>query len=683
MIKKLLRFRSNKIGENNKHMLGLPTIGFGLFIALFSFSNLFAQAPGRPHVNAPDVVMSCTDECVEISAEYLEIGETNSEVYEVEEIEYAPPFPFTGGTEVNADLDDSWSEVVDLPFDFCYFGETYSSMQVGTNGLVTFNATQPVNMGGTCPWSFSNTIPSTSVFPNSIYGVYMDIHPGLESAGKINYAFFGEAPARTFVINFPDQPYFSCIDAEEYNMTSQIVIYETTNVIEVYVSRRDSGCSWNSGNALIGIQNANGTVAFTPPNRNTGDWSAEKEAWRFTPAGDDIYEFWWEDADGNVISTEDSLEVCPDSASDWYKAIIEYTSDCTGEVVREEDIVNLIIEPDFTVSLGRDTEVCAEDTYTIEAIVDPMPSEGVNYLWSTGETTPSIEVSESGTYSVEVSVDGVLGACSTSDEVVITFNEMPMIDLGPDIESCFDEEYITLDATPSNMDVNDVTFKWYHNGNEIAGATESTYTADDIGVYGVTVSAADCQSYDEMEILPGNDLVVDLGDNIKTCGGLEITLEAYTNEENVTYSWYLNDALIEGETSNTLTVETRETSSPDVYKVIIDKGGCTGEDQIEVGTYDIGNCIISEGISPDGSDGYNDNLDLEFLSDRSGIKKLQIFNRHGKIVFKKDNYVNEWKGQADNGNDLPSGTYYYVIDLDQNDPVYGTQATGWIYLNRK
>src|SRR5699024_11029273 len=135
----------------------------------------------------------CTDECVEISAEYLEIGETNSEVYEVEEIEYAPPFPFTGGTEVNADLDDSWSEVVDLPFDFCYFGDTYYSMQVGTNGLVTFNATQPVNMGGTCPLSFSNTIPSTSVFPNSIYGVYMDIHPGLESAGKINYAFFGEA----------------------------------------------------------------------------------------------------------------------------------------------------------------------------------------------------------------------------------------------------------------------------------------------------------------------------------------------------------------------------------------------------------------------------------------------------------------------------------------------------------
>lgn len=682
MIKKILRFRNKKIGEANNQTQGVRTLGISLLFALFTLSNLFAQAPGRPHVNAPDVIMSCTDESVIISAEYLEIGETNSEIYDVTAIEYAPPFPFTGGTGVNADRDDSWSEVINLPFDFCYFGDVYTNIQVGTNGLLTFNATYPVNVGATCPWSFSNSVPSPSLVRNAIFGIYMDIHPGLGSAGEINYAFFGEAPARTFVANFPNQPYYSCTDPEEYNMTTQIVLYETTNVIEVYVNRRDAGCHWNDGHALIGIQNATGTAGFAPPNRNTGDWSANKEAWRFTPAGEDVFEFWWEDADGNEIGTEDSMEVFPTSANDTYTAIIEYTN-CNGDIVREEDTVHLIIEPDFTVNLGDDIVICAESSVTLAPRVTPMPDQELNYLWNTGETTPTIEVTESGTYSVEVSIDGYLGSCGTSDEIEVIINDYPAIDLGGDVETCFEDGYIILDATPSNMDVNDVSFTWYYNGEEIAGAVESTYTADDTGVYGVNVSAEGCTSFDELKIIPKDDLIVSLGENIKTCGGEEITLEAYTDEPNVSYSWYLNNELITGETTNTLTVTTRNNPVADVYKVVIDSGICTGTDQIEVGTYDVGKCIISEGISPDGSAGYNDNLDLEFLADRSGIKKLQIFNRYGTLVFEKENYVNEWTGQSDSDDELPSGTYYYVIDLNQNDSVYGTQATGWIYLNRK
>ena len=38
-------------------------------------------------------------------------------------------------------------------------------------------------------------------------------------------------------------------------------------------------------------------------------------------------------------------------------------------------------------------------------------------------------------------------------------------------------------------------------------------------------------------------------------------------------------------------------------------------------------------------------------------------------------------GQTDDGNELPTGTYFYVIDLASEDPIYGAQASGWIYLN--
>jgi len=118
------------------------------------------------------------------------------------------------------------------------------------------------------------------------------------------------------------------------------------------------------------------------------------------------------------------------------------------------------------------------------------------------------------------------------------------------------------------------------------------------------------------------------------------------------------------------------------YEVTITKGDCTGTNDIELTTYAVGNCIITQGISPNGTPGFNDQLDLEFLSDRVGISKLQIFNRFGTVVYERDNYVNEWNGQTTDGDELPTGTYYYVLDLLGVDDVYGAQPTGWIYLNR-
>ena len=62
-----------------------------------------------------------------------------------------------------------------------------------------------------------------------------------------------------------------------------IVLYETTNVIEVFILQKPTCLGWNNGNAVLGIQNLPGTVAYTPPGRNTGNWDAFVEAWQFLP----------------------------------------------------------------------------------------------------------------------------------------------------------------------------------------------------------------------------------------------------------------------------------------------------------------------------------------------------------------------------------------------------------------
>ncbi len=83
-------------------------------------------------------------------------------------------------------------------------------------------------------------------------------------------------------------------------------------------------------------------------------------------------------------------------------------------------------------------------------------------------------------------------------------------------------------------------------------------------------------------------------------------------------------------------------------------------------------CMIQKGISPNNDD-ENDSFDLSAYD----VDHLSIFNRYGTEVYQYDNYVDEWYGQSNSGEELPDGTYFYVIDK-----ANGKNETGWIYINR-
>jgi gliding motility-associated-like protein len=84
--------------------------------------------------------------------------------------------------------------------------------------------------------------------------------------------------------------------------------------------------------------------------------------------------------------------------------------------------------------------------------------------------------------------------------------------------------------------------------------------------------------------------------------------------------------------------------------------------------------LIPKGISPNG-DGLNDTFNLTGFN----VKQLNIFNRYGALVYSRTNYQNEWSGQSGKGQELPDGTYYYVIERNDSSEV----KTGWIYINRE
>lgn len=148
------------------------------------------------------------------------------------------------------------------------------------------------------------------------------------------------------------------------------------------------------------------------------------------------------------------------------------------------------------------------------------------------------------------------------------------------------------------------------------------------------------------------------------------------NNPSVSFKWTTTAGATIGTDSNIINVTEYASSTPEndtfpmELALTITVDGCETTRTFIV---DGIGCTIQKGISPNG-DGLNDNFDLEFM----GVKKLSIFNRYGQEVYTKGNYKNEWVGQTNSGDELPTGTYYFVIER-----LAGGNDTGWIYINRQ
>tara|TARA_R110002124_G_scaffold120895_7_gene279153 strand:+ start:63864 stop:65909 length:2046 start_codon:yes stop_codon:yes gene_type:complete len=650
-------------------------------ILLISFG-AFAQGPGSLFVDAgPDINIDCgaSGGCTDITASFLETFETASAEYTVASIPYNPPFPFNGlSNSINISTDDTWSPVDTLPYDFCFFGDVETEFQVGSNGVIRFDVDPGDTTNG---WSFSEDLPNNSnptLGEANVFTPVHDIHPSINPGNEIGYEVLGTFPNRVLVVSYFDVAMFSST-CNSLLATHMAVFYEFSNVIEIYIQDKPSCPTWNSGNAAVGIQNDAGDVAYVPPGRNTSDspWTTTNEAWRFTPDGVETYVFEWLDSSGTVIGTTPTINVCPANGSEVFTARVTYTNTCNGDVVVLTDDVLVTASASFVVDLGGDQIFCDQESYDITAQVTGG-SGTPTFLWNTGETTQTITVTESGTYSVDVDIDG----CVLTESVEIILEDSPIIELGDDIETCF-EEPIVLDATPSNFNAGDATYVWSLDGVVIASATGPLLNVTEGGLYSVVVTVSNCFSEDSINISPRTDLEVALGDDFKSCPDDGQVITATTSETDITYQWLLNGDVISGETGDSIMVELPANSvGTQTYTVIITKGECTGTDSIDVSLYNVGNCVISQGISPNG-DGLNDCLDLEFLVDRQGSFSLEVFNRYGTSVYSESDYLNQWCGQTNNGDALPTGTYFYVMKFETPDPEFGSVKNGWIYINKE
>jgi gliding motility-associated-like protein len=278
--------------------------------------------------------------------------------------------------------------------------------------------------------------------------------------------------------------------------------------------------------------------------------------------------------------------------------------------------------------------ICSGDTLTALPI---SSNNGISGSWS-----PALNNTSTTTYTFTPTA----GQCAQTTTLTVTVNQpaTPAFTSIPAV--CAGS---TIDALPATSN-DGFTGSW---SPALDNTTTTTYT--------FTPTAGQCASTAILTITVNAAPAFTISEG---CIGINYTLNAVQdNATNSSYAWF-NPAGMQIGTESSVVI-----STPGVYELVITQDGCTHSETINV-LYTP--CKLQKGISPN-NDELNDYFDLEAYN----VTQLKIFNRYGTNVYTKANYENQWYGQSDNGNELPDGTYYYVVEFaDQKS------ETGWIYINR-
>ena len=621
--------------------------------------------------------------------------------YVVEPIDFLPPFPTTGGVEMDVSNDDVFSPDINLPFPFCFYGNNFTKAQVSSNGVIHLGGGYP--SPGFAPWSMAGTtsfpdpdyLANSPSFKNVIMGIYQDIDPDPNNTDpfpetySMNYQVLGTYPCRALVVSFNDVPLYSCWDPDPAQLqTYQIVLYEITNIIEVYVYNRTSCGQHNDGKGVIGLINEDHTAATIPPGRNIGTWTTQNEAWRFTPSGPTDVSFAWYMND--ELLTTNPQHTVTISENTKFEAVVSYPgcgeedlvlrkgfnvkvseavepvkpSDiriCTLQEVnlrlKDEEVLANTENPDkFTVNYYTTQQDAEDDTNVITTPENFMPTTIPQTIYVRQQST---ETECFGTTSFQIILEAPLPLTKPDDIVLCVYdNVIPRTDLNQ-----------VKAKLLSQIDANTATVTYYET---MAGAQSET------GAIGTP------DNY-QPSVLP-QEIFARVSDPSPSCDGI-MSFMIIEGEQNPEYGLedfeictnYVLPELPSGYYYSTerlgagTVLKAGEILGLGEHTVFVNsdsKDGC-----ISTGSYKVTvvSCTIPKGISPNG-DGLNDALDLS----KYRPAKVSIFNRYGKEVYSHGpGYTNQWSGQDKGGNLLPEGTYYYYV-LTATE-----ELTGYVQLVRE
>ena len=295
------------------------------------------------------------------------------------------------------------------------------------------------------------------------------------------------------------------------------------------------------------------------------------------------------------------------------------------------------------VSLPIDTILCRGEGLILDAGLD-----GINYAWSTGETTQQIVVKDQNRY--HVVVDN--GGCTASDDVGVEIFEYPEVDLGSDRIIC-DSESLAL-AVPFNYDFN---YQWDF------GSTSSEITIKESGLYELKVSHGRCETDDQLHVQFAQ-IIFNLSETgIEVPFGTELSLEATGTNIDV-WQWTFGDGLIDEATVPIIKHSYSMAGEYDGQIMVTNQYGCAADASFHVVVPEY---LFVPNVITANSDSKNDLFEIQYNGEKQ--PNLVICDRWGKTVFSSQSFSNKWSAE---GND--PGVYYYLLTLGKEN------YKGWIQV---
>ena len=488
-----------------------------LLVLFVLFSGIAAKAQsGFVFSCTRDTVISCTDSCITLHG-YIPNIHSLADDYDVSSSSaggfctVAVPSSTVQGTPTNITLDDRYTQVIPLPFDFPFYGIYYSQLVASSNGYVSFDDTKAGTFshygilsngfGLTAGAGTPEDLPSALYDRALIMGPYHDIDISRPNSvnRKIYYQVDGVAPYRRWILAFFEIPLFLGSCNSLYKNTHQIILNESTGIIDVFIYDKQICTGWNEGRAMVGLQNYDRDNGIMAPGRaaSSAPWGSigMNEAWRFTPKnGPTLFqrvELW--DTSGHLISTGDTTSydnsvfsvtfpnVCPATSGTYVIKSAYLKADDPSVEVYGYDTVN-IIKSAAVPAVTLDT---TKATCTANGSIKVTAPLGANYEYSIDNgahwQSGNVFSVPAGHYTVLAREVG--GTCTNSEDADITSTSAPVASAVPTNTSCPGVSngsvivHVTQGIPGFTFLIDTMT----------VGQTDSLFTGLDSGVHVITV----------------------------------------------------------------------------------------------------------------------------------------------------------------------------------------------------
>ncbi len=207
-----------------------------------------------------------------------------------------------------------------------------------------------------------------------------------------------------------------------------------------------------------------------------------------------------------------------------------YVLELTSQLgCKNRDTVMVSLAPALNVSFANDTiQICTGNNVTLQANYSGGDGN-YTYAWTGTQvsTSSSITANQEGWYKV-TATDGK--GCKGSDSIFVKESNNLLVQLN-DKAICAGDSII-LDAQYSS---NNYTISWN------TGATASTITAKNSGIYGVVVNDGNgCSGSDSMQLTVNALPVFDLGADKNICAGASTNIGLQNAQAGWTFKWNTN-----------------------------------------------------------------------------------------------------------------------------------------------